>query len=119
MDSLGHVNNTLYFRYMEEARIQWLAAFAASHGGGFASGSGPVIVNASCTFRKSLVYPGDVEVRMLLGDVGTTSVNSWYELDVGNERYADGAAKMVWIDMVSMRPVPLPSGLKEMLGAAK
>ena len=24
MDALGHVNNTVYFRYMEQARIEWL-----------------------------------------------------------------------------------------------
>ena len=25
MDPLGHVNNTEYFRYMEQARVAWLA----------------------------------------------------------------------------------------------
>ena len=24
MDAQGHVNNTLYFRYMEQVRIEWL-----------------------------------------------------------------------------------------------
>jgi len=24
MDMLGHVNNVAYFRYMEQARIEWL-----------------------------------------------------------------------------------------------
>ena len=24
MDAFGHVNNTVYFRYMEQARIEWL-----------------------------------------------------------------------------------------------
>lgn len=23
-DSLNHINNTLYFRYMEQARVEWL-----------------------------------------------------------------------------------------------
>ena len=26
MDALGHVNNTSYFRYMEQARIEWIYA---------------------------------------------------------------------------------------------
>ena len=25
MDAMGHVNNTLYFRYLETARIAWFA----------------------------------------------------------------------------------------------
>ena len=33
MDALGHVNNTVYFRYMEQARIEWLFAHAKAHGG--------------------------------------------------------------------------------------
>ena len=27
MDAMGHVNNTVYFRYMEQARIEWLESF--------------------------------------------------------------------------------------------
>ena len=26
MDAMGHVNNTVYFRYMEQARISWFEA---------------------------------------------------------------------------------------------
>ena len=29
MDAMGHVNNTVYFRYMEQSRIEWLYACAA------------------------------------------------------------------------------------------
>jgi acyl-CoA thioester hydrolase len=59
MDALGHVNNTVYFRYMEQARIEWL--YALAHKVGFYDrGQGPVIVNASCNFPVPLVYPGDV-----------------------------------------------------------
>ena len=24
MDAYGHVNNTIYFRYMEQARVEWI-----------------------------------------------------------------------------------------------
>lgn len=26
MDAYGHVNNTVYFRYMEQARVEWIEA---------------------------------------------------------------------------------------------
>ena len=29
MDAMGHVNNTVYFRYMEQARICWFDATRA------------------------------------------------------------------------------------------
>jgi acyl-CoA thioester hydrolase len=115
MDALGHVNNTVYFRYMEQARIEWL--YAQSSAGGYDRGQGPVIVNASCNFSKPLVYPGDVEVRMYLGDLGRTSVGSFYELNVNGDKYADGAAHIVWIDLGTGRPTPLPEVLVAALRA--
>ncbi len=110
MDALGHVNNTVYFRYMEQARIEWLYAQAQA-GVGYDCGTGSVIVNASCTFREPLVYPGDVEVRMFLGGLGRTSVGSFYELWKDGRMYADGAAKIVWIELASGRPTPLPEAI--------
>ncbi|HEX6945287.1 MAG TPA: thioesterase family protein [Casimicrobiaceae bacterium] len=117
MDSLGHVNNTVYFRYMEQARIEWLFSLAAE-GGYAATGTGPVIVNASCTFELPLVYPGEVEVRMSLGGLGRSSVGSFYELFKDGRRYAEGAAKIVWIELATGRPVPLPESIAAPLRAA-
>jgi len=116
MDALGHVNNTVYFRYMEQARIDWLESLAAA-GIGYTRGEGPVIVDASCTFREPLVYPGEVEVRMFLGAPGRTSVGSFYELLKDGRIYADGAAKIVWIDLATGRPTPLPDAIAAPLRA--
>ena len=110
MDALGHVNNTVYFRYMEQARIEWLFAQARSHDA-YAAGSGPVIVNASCTFEQPLVYPGDVEVRMYLGEPGRSSVGSHYEIFKDGRRHAEGAARIVWIDLATGRPTALPEAI--------
>ena len=109
MDTLGHVNNVMYFRYMEQARIEWV--YAASGAGGYGAGQGPVIVNASCNFRVPLVYPGAIEVRMWLGDPGRTSVGSYYEISKDGKAYADGAARIVWIDTTTGRPHPIPDAL--------
>jgi len=114
MDALGHVNNTCYFRYMEQARIEWLYALAPEREDGYAGGTGPVIVNASCTFLEPLTYPADVEVRMSLDSPGRTSVMSRYELRVGERRVADGAAKIVWIELESGRPTPLPALVRDL-----
>jgi acyl-CoA thioester hydrolase len=117
MDALGHVNNTVYFRYMEQARIDWLYEQAREHGAGYATGSGPVIVNASCTFLEPLVYPGDCEVRMFLGDLGRSSVGSFYEIWKDGRKFAEGAAKIVWVDLASGRPTPLPDAIAAPLRA--
>jgi acyl-CoA thioester hydrolase len=118
MDVLGHVNNTNYFRYMEQARIEWVYAQAQVHEGRpYDGGQGPVIVNASCDFLVPLVYPADIEVSMFLGNPGRTSVGSYYDIHSAGTRFATGAAKMVWIDVDSGRPVPLPEALAASLRA--
>ena len=33
MDAQGHVNNTVYFRYMEQARVEWFERMRARLGG--------------------------------------------------------------------------------------
>jgi acyl-CoA thioester hydrolase len=115
MDALGHVNNTQYFRYMEQARIEWLYAHAKGHG--YAGDAGPVIVNASCTFIEPLVYPGDVEVTVSLGNPGRTSVDSFYEIHRDGRKVADGGARIVWIELANGRPTPLPETVRALLPA--
>ncbi len=107
MDALGHVNNTVYFRYMEQARIEWMYA-VNTLGPARDPSIGPVIVNASCTFLEALVYPGALEVRMFLSKHGRSSVESFFEILVDGRMAAEGAAKMVWVNRVSGRSTPLP-----------
>jgi acyl-CoA thioester hydrolase len=119
MDALGHVNNTVYFRYMEQARMEWL--YALEHEGAGRGGygeTGPVIVNASCTFLAPLVYPGEVEVRMYLGNPGRSSIESYYEVRCEGRTYAEGSAKIVWVDVATGRSVPLPDKITGPLRAA-
>ena len=110
MDMLGHVNNTSYFRYFEQARIEWLYGL---QGAGRRRSRERARSSSTRAARSSLplVYPGDVEVRMYLGDPGRTSIGSYYELAMNERKHAEGAAKIVWIDLASGRSVPLPDGL--------
>ena len=112
MDAMGHVNNTVYFRYMEQARIEWFESLGYNTGQN--AREGPVIVNASCTFLVPLVYPGNIEVRMYLGHPGRSSLPTHYELRlVGEDRLcAHGDAKVVWIDPASGRSIGLPDNMR-------
>lgn len=114
MDALGHVNNTLYFRYMEQARLEWI--YARAEGGRPYDGkTGPLIVNASCTFFEPLVYPGAIEVIMSLGAPGRSSIGSYYEIVREGRKFAEGAAKIVWVELASGRPTPLPDAIRALV----
>ncbi len=114
MDAMGHVNNTGYFRYAEQGRIEWLASLGLLER---SSGGSPVIINASCSFLIPFVFPGTVELRTYLANPGRSSVASYYEMRLlGDDRlYAEGAAKIVWTDSVSGKSKPLPEALRRLL----
>ena len=115
MDAMGHVNNTIYFRYMEQARIAWFDTLGVRPAPG---GEGPVIINASCTFLKELVYPGNLEVKMYAGKVGRTSFETWLEMRPSYDPatvYAAGGAKVVWVDFSKGKSVPLPDRIRQLV----
>ncbi|MBP9229676.1 MAG: acyl-CoA thioesterase, partial [Azonexus sp.] len=105
-------NNLVYFRVMEQARIEWLESFGYATSVTLAEG--PVIVNASCTFLIPFTYPGTIDCRMFGGHPGRSSVPTFYELRlIGEDRiYAEGAAKLVWIDNATGKSIALPDSLR-------
>ncbi|HPA89405.1 MAG TPA: acyl-CoA thioesterase [Quisquiliibacterium sp.] len=113
MDAMGHVNNTVYFRYMEQTRIEWFGVM------GFLpdpAGQGPIIVNAHCTFERQFEYPGTVLCRMFVGAIGRSSFETFVEMsrtDDPQTRYAHGGAKCVWVDFPKQRSAPLPDSARQ------
>lgn len=117
MDAMGHVNNTVYFRYMEIVRLDWLLSLGR---GAAPQGQGPVIVNAFCNFHQELRHPGDVRVRMHVANPGRSSFDTFYELSRvddadTNTLYASGGAKVVWIDHALRKSIPLPEDLRHLV----
>ena len=115
MDAMGHVNNTIYFRYMETVRIEWLYRVGATPE---PSGEGVVIVNAFCNFIKQLEYPGDVLAKHYVAEPGRTSFNAYITLertDAPGVIYASGGAKTVWVDFPKQKSAPLPDWLRKLL----
>jgi len=113
MDAMGHVNNTVYFRYMEQARISWFDALVPDNEAWKTTGI--VIANATCNFKRPINYPGTVDVQVFIGPPGGSSVPTFYELNISGELYADGAATVVFIDMQKQKPIRIPQAIREVL----
>jgi acyl-CoA thioester hydrolase len=119
MDAFGHVNNTVYFRFMEEVRISWFRELAIA--GANVEGQGPVIVNASMEFLRQLHYPGDVIGSMFVGPPGRSSFDTRFALfraDDPTTLYARGTAKCVWIDYAAAKSVQIPELLRHAIETA-
>lgn len=119
MDAMNHVNNTVYFRYMEQTRISWIESLGM--GTTADAAEGPVIATASCRFRRPLKYPGAVQIRMFAGPMSRSSLPTYYELrrtDDAETVYATGEALFVWISNKTGRPVAFPDELRRRVVAA-
>jgi acyl-CoA thioester hydrolase len=61
MDFFRHVNNTVFFRYFESARIVYLDRIGF-HEALAESGIGPILASTHARFRKPITYPDTVHV---------------------------------------------------------
>jgi acyl-CoA thioester hydrolase len=115
MDAMGHVNNTVYFRYFEQARIAWFEAMGCPPD---PKGTGPVIISAHCTFFRQLRYPGDIKVDTLVGEFGRSSFHTMHRIrrtDDLETVMAEGGSKVVWVDQRVEKSVVLPEEMRQRL----
>jgi acyl-CoA thioesterase FadM len=113
MDAMGHVNNTIYFRYLEIVRIEWLHQVA---GAPDPAGEGPVIVNTFCNFLKQLKYPGDVLAKHYVAKPGR-SVSVWpLHLELRREAKDDGVHLTCEVDTYALQGDDAPASWRRAQG---
>ena len=114
LDAMGHVNNTIYFRYFESLRIEWLQSLAS---GPDPAGVGPVMANGFCNFIRQIEYPGEIVARhyVVSPRPGAKSLDTYFTLsmaDAPDVVSANGGATLVWLDFPNRKTVPLPDHLR-------
>ena len=115
MDAMAHVNNTVYFRYLETVRIDWMSSIGCRPD---PKGEGPVIVNAFCNFYKQLEYPGDIRVKMYVSEPGRTTFESWATIERVDQPgviFAAGGATTIWIDFPQQKAKTLPDWMRKLV----
>jgi acyl-CoA thioester hydrolase len=111
MDAYGHVNNTNYFRYFEEARFQWMLA----QGLPLKSDTHPVVVTIGCTFLRPIFHPETLRINLFIADPGRSSFMMKYQvftLSNLQSPAAEGYSKVVWVSSENGKSVPLPDSVR-------
>jgi acyl-CoA thioester hydrolase len=118
MDYFRHVNNTVYFRYFESARIEYLARI------GFRealaeSGIGPILASTSARFRRPLTYPDTVLVGARTTEVQPDRFVMEYRLVSERDSCtaADGGGVLVAYDYAAGRRAVLPESVREAIAS--
>jgi acyl-CoA thioester hydrolase len=115
MDSLGHVNNAVYFRYMEAIRVDWFQTLGFSPR---PTGHGPVIVNTFCNFHKQIEYPNELLLKLYVSDPARTTFEMWCTMALQGHPsviYASGGATTIWVDFAVQKAIELPLAVRELV----
>lgn len=105
LDAQNHVNNTVYFRYVEEARVQLFQKAGLA----LASNKVGMLAHASLDFLKPVLYPATVVVELVLTRVGRSSMDFDTVIACRGEPgvvYAKGRNVIVGADIRTGRSTP-------------
>lgn len=116
MDAFAHVNNTVYFRYFETARI---ACFEVV---GFTelmreSRIGPILAHTECRFRLPLEYPDTVSAATRIEEIDVDRFMMRYEVfsHAHGRVAAEGTGRIVSLNYATGEKVALPGAIVEKL----
>ncbi|MBS0189509.1 MAG: thioesterase family protein [Phycisphaerales bacterium] len=116
MDALGHVNNVVFFRYLETARIDFLRK-AGCHALRDQLGVGFILQWVETRFRQPLVFPDTIRVDTKLVSIEPDRFTLAHGVVSGKTGAvaAVGRGTIVTYDYRSEQKVPMPAAIRAAL----
>jgi acyl-CoA thioester hydrolase len=116
-DVYGHVNNAVFYQWFDSAVNGWLIDEGLLDTRD--SDAIALVVETRCTYFAPLEYPADVDVGLVIAELGRSSMR--YRLGVfaagAQNIAADGEFVHVLVDRLSRRPISLPDAWRSALNA--
>jgi acyl-CoA thioester hydrolase len=112
-DAFGHVNNTIYLRWCETARVQYLMRIGLWMIS--PEGIGPILASFSCDYRRPLTYPDTVHVGARVTRIGTSSFRMEHRVvsDSLGVVAADAHSTIVVLDYKVQKSTPMPEAVRK------
>jgi acyl-CoA thioester hydrolase len=111
MDAFNHVNNTVYFRWFENARIAYFRKL------GFIGNKsvGPLLGSTSCRMRVPLAFPDRVAIGARIREAREDRFTMEYAVvsQTHNKVATEGEAVVFSYDHLANRRAPLPAGVRQ------
>lgn len=110
MDAYGHVNNVVFLRYLEEARIDFLFRPDKE----FKQGS--VVARHEIDYKRQLVHRHEpVDIELWVTEIKAASFTLAYEVKDGDQVYARASTVIVPFDFEAQRPRRITAEEREFL----
>jgi len=117
-DAFGHVNNTVFFRWMESARIAYMDRLGLDSL--YKSRRiGPILASIKCEYRRQLHYPDTVEIGARVSRMGRSSIGLEHQVFSQAQQavVADGDSTLVIFDYNAQQSHPIPDDLRAAIEA--
>jgi acyl-CoA thioester hydrolase len=116
-DALGHVNNIVYFRWCESARIEYLRRLGMDAAGG-GSTVGVIVAAIGCDFRRPVTFPDTVVVGARITRIGRSSIGMEHHIysQAQGMIVAEATSTIVAFDHVAGASRPVPDDVRAAIG---
>lgn len=113
VDALGHVNNAVYFTYLEQARIHYLQQLGLL--GDSLGEIALILAEASCQFKSPLRFGEELLVRVRVSELRNSSFVMEYQLEsrADGRIVALGRSIQVCYDYQTQRALRMPQRYRE------
>ncbi|MBT6178345.1 MAG: acyl-CoA thioesterase [Deltaproteobacteria bacterium] len=110
MDAFEHVNNVVYFRYFEDARITYFRELGMLEEME-SCGQGPILASTQCRFILPLKYPDEVTVGASVRELGADRFSMQYRVFSHKQQAvaAEGTGRIVYFDYKNNKKAALPA----------
>ena len=119
LDAMRHLNNVVFLRYFETARIAYLRELVPAHDPAHPEGDDFGLIFAEChiNYRSPVHFDEEVAVHCSVGDLRRSSFRVYFRMEVEDRLVAEGYGVLVGFDYSSQRAMTLPDALREPLEA--
>lgn len=113
MDALGHVNNTVYFRWFESARIAFFLKTQLM----VQESMSAILASQTCHYRRPVQFPDQITVGIGVSKIGNTSItlNCAMFSEAQQAIVADGQGIIVAYDYEKSTKVSLSEPIRQAL----
>jgi acyl-CoA thioester hydrolase len=120
LDAMRHLNNVVFLRYFESARIAFISELLPEHNPTQPEGDPSGVIFAEChiNYRSPVYYDEELHVISRVGEIRRSSFQITFEMRVGDRLAAEGYGWLVGFDYEAQKASPLPDALRDVLTAA-
>ena len=120
LDAMRHLNNVVFLRYFETARIAYIRSLLPQHDPANPEGEQFGLIFAEChiNYRSPVYFDEEVGVECSVGEVRRSAFQVRFTMRVGERVAAEGYGWLVGFDYESEKSTPLPDSFREVLESA-